>query len=192
MRDVEVTAGALAASVGDERVTIAAKPVPPRIWTAIASFARRNAPLEASLAGRGQSLQLDHLMSEDWDEPLMPTAVERTCTRHPDGACEHVAALAYAVAQQIDRDPSVLLRWRGQGVADDEPAMHEPAGESPVVPAPSDDAWLAGPLPESQPVRPLPAAAVLKRLGRSGVHVGGHDLEDVLQRAYASFSATRE
>ena len=52
------------------------------------------------------------------------------------------------------------------------------------------DAWQAGPLPEPRALRPLPVGAVLKRLGPSGLKVGGLDLNDVLQRAYASFAAT--
>ncbi|MBA3245756.1 MAG: hypothetical protein H0T61_11365, partial [Actinobacteria bacterium] len=41
-----------------------------------------------------------------------------------------------------------------------------------------------------RPRRPLPPGAVLKRLGPSGLRVGGNDLVDVLQRAYASFAAS--
>ena len=52
------------------------------------------------------------------------------------------------------------------------------------------DAWDAGQLPEPRPLRPLPTGAVLKRLGPSGVRVGGTDLAEVLQKAYASFAAS--
>ena len=93
-----------------------------------------------------------------------------------------MAALAYAVAREIDRDPSVLLRWRGCGAAETEP---EPELAAP--PELEDDPWLAGTLPAARPLRPLPAGAVLKRLGPSRIRVGNEDLADVLQRAYAAF-----
>ena len=73
---------------------------------------------EAAVAGREQSLQLEHVMTVDWDEPLIPPgrSVRRSCTC-PDadrsGACKHVIALAYVVADAIDDDPSLLLEWRG-------------------------------------------------------------------------------
>jgi SAM-dependent methyltransferase len=52
------------------------------------------------------------------------------------------------------------------------------------------DPWEAGPLPPLRELRPLPAGAVLKRFGPSGVRVGDEDLADVLTRAYASFAAS--
>jgi len=67
-------------------------------------------------AGRVQSVHLEHLMIEDWSEPLVPRPYElgRSCSCDGDGEpCEHVAALAFAVADEIDADPSLLLRWRG-------------------------------------------------------------------------------
>jgi hypothetical protein len=100
-----------------------------------------------------------------------------------------VAALAFAVADAIDADPSLLLRWRGCI------AEPEPAGEAAVVSAPEpavdltdDDPWRAGALPAPRPLRPLPVGAVLKRLGPSGMQLRGEDLANVLQRAYASFA----
>ena len=59
-----------------------------------------------------------------------------------------------------------------------------------MTPVPvSADVWRAGELPPPPELRALPVAAVLKRLGRSGVEVGDTDLVDVLERAYATFSA---
>ena len=63
--------------------------------------------------------------------------------------------------------------------------------EAPAAPrVMPEDAWEAGPLPGPRPLRPLPTGAVLKRLGPSGLRVGGADLAEVLQRAYASFAAS--
>jgi hypothetical protein len=156
----------------------------------MARFARGNRPLEEAVAGRTQSVHLEHLMLEDWSEPLVPRPYElgRSCTCGEDH-CEHVAALAFAVADAIDADPSLLLRWRGCI------AEPEPAGEAAIVSAPEpvvdltdDDPWRAGALPEPRPLRPLPVGAVLKRLGPSGMQLRGEDLANVLQRAYASFA----
>ena len=143
---------------------------------------------EAAAAGREQSLQLEHVMTVDWDEPLIPPgrSVRRSCTC-PDadrnGACKHVTALAYVVAAAIDDDPSVLLEWRGctRRRPVDEPVAV--AGSSrPATP------WAAGPLPELGAARALPVGSVLKRLGKSGLVVDGVDLRDALEPAYAAFA----
>ena len=191
---VEVTQGTLAATVAGCSVAITAKPVPPRIWAAMVRFARGNRPLEDAVAGRVQSVHLEHLMIEDWSEPLVPRPYDlgRTCACDGDGEpCEHIAALAFAVADEIDADPTLLLRWRGCVAAPElpVPADAEPAPAAEAAPdLTDDDPWLAGVLPEPRPLRPLPVGAVLKRLGPSGLQLGGEDLADVLQRAYASFS----
>jgi hypothetical protein len=55
---------------------------------------------------------------------------------------------------------------------------------------PTDEIWEAPPPPALGPRRPLPTAAVLKRLGPSEIQVGALDLAEVLARAYASFSGS--
>ncbi len=135
-------------------------------------------------------MHLEHLMTVDWDEPLVPRARGDRAAAAPataSGTCEHVAALAYAVAQEIDRDPSLLLRWRGCGAAETEAEVEPEAAPLEL----GDDPWLAGTLPPARPLRPLPVGAVLKRLGPSGVRVGGNDLADVLLPAYAAFEGDR-
>lgn len=193
--DLTVEAGRLTASVAGCEVTLAAAPVPPRIWTAIARSARTSPQLVAAIEGRQQSVHLEHLMTLDWERPLVPRKRDlvRTCTcdrpaPNQIGACEHIAAVGYAFAQEIDRDPSALLRWRGVDAVEEEAA--EPAAVEPVaIPA---SAWEGGPLPEPRPLRPLPPGAVLKRLGPSGLRVGDRDLAEVLKRAYASFASPPE
>ena len=193
---IEVREGTLSASVNGCSAAISAKPVPPRIWAAMTRFARGNRPVEEAVAGRLQSVHLDHVMIEDWSEPLVPRSYElgRTCSCDIDGEpCEHVAALAYAVANGIDADPSLLLRWRGCVAAPVLPV--EAAIPSTPEPAPDltdDDPWRAGVLPEPRPLRPLPIGAVLKRLGPSGLKLRGEDLSVVLQRAYASFAESAD
>ena len=185
-----VEAGTLSASVDGCDVTIAAEPVPPRIWAALTRSARTNPQLVAAIEGRAQSVHLEHLMTLDWERPLVPRKRElvRRCSCERGGACEHVAALAYAFAEEIDRDPSALLRWRGvDAVAEDVPEEPDVVVVETVPP----EAWEAGSLPAPRPLRPLPVGAVLKRLGPSGLRVGGNDLADVLERAYAEFSKPR-
>jgi len=190
--EVRVGPGAIEALVGACRVTISADLVPPRIWAAMIRYVRGKPPLEAAVEGREQSVHLEHLMTIDWEEPLVPPAraLRRTCTCDGE-TCEHVVALAYAIAEQIDRDPSLLLHWRGCVAQEEEPAPAQPP-EPLATAAPEEDPWRAGPLPATRPLRPLPPGAVLKRLGQSGVRVDGADLADVLQRAYASFAASAD
>jgi uncharacterized Zn finger protein len=191
--ELEVTLGAVSATVEGCAAEISAVPVPPQIWTTMTRFARGNRPLEDAVEGRVQSAQLEHVMIEDWSEPLVPRPHElgRTCSCDGGGLpCEHVAALAYAVAEAIDADPSLLLRWRGCVPAPELPqeASSAPAPEATVDPA-DDDPWRApGTFPEPRPLRPLPVGAVLKRLGPSGLRLRGDDLATVLQRAYDAFA----
>ena len=192
---VTVTEGVLGGRVDDDGVEqtaeIAADPVPPRIWAAATRSARGNPQLEAAVAGRSQSVQLEHVMAVDWEEPLVPAtrSLRRTCSCGRPGTCAHLAALAYALADRIDREPSLLLRWRGCT----EPAEQaEPSSAEPEPIASGEEVWEAGPLPHLGPARPLPPAAVLKRLGKSGIQVGAKDLAEVLERAYASFASLKE
>ena len=187
---VAVDTGALSARVEDggreHAVELAAEPVPPRIWAAATRSARANPQLEAAVAGRAQSVQLEHVMAVDWEEPLVPPtpSLRRSCSCGAPAPCAHLAALAYVLADRIDREPSLLLRWRG---CTETAAVEEPVPEPEPIVATA-DVWEAGPLPELGPRRPLPAAAVLKRLGPSGIQAGAQDLAEVLERAYRSFA----
>ena len=175
-------AGRVTGSTGNRyEVTIAAGPVPAPAWQAATRAVRSRPALAAGAEGRSQSVHLAHLLATDHGVSLAPTpaSVRRSCTCPDDaGACKHVAAVAFAVAEAIDRDPGLFLRWRGC---------------EPVAPSASRSRgpWEAGPLPEPRAVRALPPGAVLKRLGRSGIRVGGIDLADALAPAYDAFAATR-
>jgi uncharacterized Zn finger protein len=185
---VTIAEGELSAVVGECVVTLAADPIPPRIWSTVARSARRNERLLEGVAGREQSVHLEHVMRFEWDEPLVPdrSSLRRTCSCDARAVCEHVAAVAYVVADQIDRDPLLLLRWRGCAEVVDEEEPEPLARIEPVDT--TDNPWRAGPLPTARPLRPLPVAAVLRSLGPSGVRAGAGELEDALQRAYASFA----
>jgi len=183
--DVGIAAGSITAhvtgSTGNEyEVSLTAVPVPVDAWEAVARAIRGRGSLEAAAAGETQSVQLGHLLETRFHARLAPSARElrRSCTCPDDeslGACKHVAALAFAVADAIDNDPSLFLLWRGC---------------RPVDPTPTDP-WRAATLPEPRALRALPNGAVLRRLGRSGIRVGGVDLADALGRAYDAFAATR-
>ena len=188
VQDLAVTSGAVSARVGDCEVTIGAEPVPPRIWAAMTRYARNNTPARSSRR-RARAIGAAGA-PDDWStgssrsfRARAPSRGDCTCDRA--GGCEHLAALAYAFAREIDRNPAVLLQWRGCEAQEE---VEQTAPHAPLVMP--DDAWEAGPLPEPRPLRPLPTGAVLKRLGPSGLRVGGADLAEVLQRAYASFAAS--
>ena len=53
-------------------MSLSAEPVPPRIWAAMTRFAQNRGPLKEAVEGRIQSVHLEHLMAEDWGEPLIP------------------------------------------------------------------------------------------------------------------------
>ncbi len=165
----------------DYSVTLSAAPVPHERWSATLRVVRGRRELEAGAAGEAQSIHLAHLMATRFATSLAPTVrdVRRRCTC-PDadyaGACKHVAAVAFAVADAIDRDPSLFLVWRGC----------PPLEPSELERAP----WQAGALPDPHPVRALPPGAVLKRLGRSGIRAGTVDLTDALGAVYEAFAAT--
>ena len=185
---VTLAAGTITARVSGSTgnvyaVSIDAPPIAARAWQETTRAARGRPALAPAIEGRAQSVHLAHLMATEAGASFAPAAagVRRSCTC-PDadfsGACKHVAALAFAFADAIDRDPALFLRFRGC---------------EPVEPRASrrSDPWEAGLLPDPRPVRALPPGAVLKRLGRSGIRVGGVDLVEALAPAYEAFAATR-
>ena len=196
--EIDVKQGALTAEINGCTVKLTAEPVPPRIWTAMVRAARGNFPLEEAIAGRRQSVHLEHLMTVDWSEPLVPRAFElgRACSCDDATMCEHIAAVAYAVALAIDEDASLLLRWRGcvpEALESQETEEEAPHPVTEALGDPTDERpWRAGPMPEPPPLRPLPVGAVLKRLGPSGLKLRNDDLALVLQRAYDSFAASAD
>ena len=73
--------------------------------------------------------------------------------------------------------------WRGRGVTQQ---GVEQDRES--LPASVGGEWELGALPDLGAPRPLPAGAVIQRLGSSGIRLGPDDLTVVLRRAYAAFT----
>ncbi|MFN0152934.1 MAG: SWIM zinc finger family protein [Gaiella sp.] len=200
VHSVEIGAGHASARVigsGDNEytVTIAADPIASRSWQAVVSSERGASLLAAARAGRPHAVQLEHLLAVDWGAPLVPKArdLRRRCTC-PDGAeqdrCKHVAALAYVLADGIDRDFDLLLDWRGCGEITPASGLETAAGAPEQATRPADP-WQAGAIPPRRSARPLPPGAVVKRLGRSGITLGGVDLADLLLPAYRALSAAQ-
>ena len=184
VRLVTVDACSVTARVEDAEgmehtVSLDAPALSERTWAAVIRTARRRPQLEPAVEGAAQSVHLAHAMETEHGVPLVPQtrAIRRGCTCPAAGgdACEHVAALAFVVADALDADPSLLLLWRGCTPAT------PPASRS-------DDPWQAGAIPPPRPPRRLPPGAVVKRLGRSGIRVGGEDLADALAPAYRAFA----
>jgi hypothetical protein len=177
---LRVNAGEIWAVVEGCEVRLAAHVIPARIWASMARYAQGMGQLEQAVEGRIQSVHLEHLLQEDWGELLIPRAsqIAQSCTCDESADCEHVAAVAYAFADEIERAPRVLLRWRGVADVTEE--------ESSAAPA---DPWQGKELSAPADVRPMPTYSVLKRLGPSEMFVGGNeDLAGALRIAYESLT----
>lgn len=175
---LRIEPGLITAQVDGCTVTLTTPTIPPRIWSAMTSYARNRGALERAVRGEVQSDHLEHLMTQDWDEPLIPPAgaIVRVCNCDSGGACVHVAALGYAVAEAIDAEPAVLLRWRGC-------AAHEDAAQPPRA---TQNPWSGSELPALPVLGRGRAASVPKRLGSSRIRVGDRDLVEALDEAYAA------
>ena len=190
-----ISARVIGSGAAEYDVTLAADAIPARTWAGVSGSPRARPLIEGAVEGNEQSMHLQHEMLVDWGEPLVPPAraIRRTCTC-PDadfsGTCKHLVALAYVVADAIDRDPSLLLRWRGCAPAPAGPPAAMPAPVPAPTAAATADRWQVGTLPVLGPARALPVGAVLKRLGRSGIRIDDDELVDVLRPAYAAFTAS--
>jgi hypothetical protein len=176
-----ITARVVGSSGAEYDVTLETATVPAGTWREVTRSTRGRDVLAAGVEGTSQSIHLAHLMETERHEPLVPPTrrIRTRCTcpdREWGTVCKHVAALAFVVADALDEDPSLLLRWRGCA------PVEPPASRS-------GDPWRAGPLPAPRPPRSLPPGAVVKRLGRSGIRVGSEDLADALEPAYRAFAA---
>jgi len=180
--DLRINAGEILAVVEGCEVALTAHVIPGRIWAQMARYAQGMGQLEQAVEGRIQSVHLEHLLQEDWGELLIPRAsqIAQACTCDESAGCEHLAAVAYAIADEIERTPRVLLRWRGVAdVSEEETA----AGIDP---------WQGKELNALEDARPMPAYAVLKRLGPSELSVGGNDdLANALRVAYEALVPKR-
>ena len=179
---LRINAGEILAVVEGCEVALTAHVIPGRIWAQMARYAQGMGQLEQAVEVRIQSVHLEHLLQEDWGELLIPRAsqIAQACTCDESAGCEHLAAVAYAIADEIERTPRVLLRWRGVAdVSEEETAA-------------SIDPWQGKELNALEDARPMPAYAVLKRLGPSELSVGGNDdLANALRVAYEALVPKR-
>jgi uncharacterized Zn finger protein len=173
--DLRIEPGVISARVDGCEVTLTAAPIPQRIWTAMTRYAKGMGQLEDAVEGRIQSVHLEHLLEEDWGEQLVPRprAIARSCVCEEVADCEHMAAVAFGVADEVEFSPRTLLRFRGIAEQAAEPGL---AGADP---------WQGRELPAQQSERTTSTYAVLKRLGSSGLPGSGtDDLATALRTAY--------
>jgi hypothetical protein len=154
--ELRVEPSLITARVDGRSVTLSAQPIPAGVWAAIA----------AQVTPDRQSVELAQLLEHTWEDPLVPAELVRV------GSDDDVAALTGAVAAEIERDPSVLLRFRGYAarLVDD------------------DEAWQGGELPPLPPPARRPPDSVPKRFGASGIPTADGELVEVLVRAYRAFA----
>ncbi|MGN6799777.1 MAG: hypothetical protein ACTHKS_16670 [Gaiellaceae bacterium] len=153
--DLRIEPSLITARVDGRSVTLSAQPISPGVWAAIA----------AQVTPDRQSLELAQLLEHTWEEPLVPEDLVRV------GAEKDVAAVAGAVAAEIERDPATLLRFRGYAAQ----AAHD------------EGAWTGGELPPLPPPARRPPDSVPKRFGASGIPTADGELVEVLVRAYRAF-----
>jgi hypothetical protein len=155
--ELRIEPSLITARVENRPVSISASPIPAGVWAAI----------EGHVTADRQSEQLAQLLEHTWEEPLVPAELVRV------GAEEDVAAVVRAVADEIERDPSALLRFRGYRARS----------------AAEGGAWHArGELPPLPPPARRPPDSVPKRFGTSGIATADGDLVEVLVRVYGAFA----
>lgn len=174
VRNLRIEPGVITAEVEGCEVAITAPLIPARIWRTVERFANGMGALQEAVEGKVQSVHLEHLLEEDWDEVLIPRRgqITRVCSCDADGSCLHVIAAVYAFADDLERLPGVLLRWRGVTGAG-ETRAHA------VV-----DPWRGRELRLATTPRRMPRHAVLKRLGSSSAARETDELGQVLRGAY--------
>jgi hypothetical protein len=155
--ELRIEPALITARVDGRAVTLSAPTIPAGIWAAIAS----HVPTDR------QSTELLQLLEHTWEEPLVPAELVGVGDEHD------VAAVVAAVAAEIERDPSALLRFRGH-------AARAATDEA--------DAWRGGALPPLPPRARRPPDSVPKRFGTSGIATADGDLVEVLVRAYGAFA----
>lgn|GEM_PF-111205 len=131
-----------------------------------------------------------------------------------ENPCKHVAACCYLLAEAFDRDPFMVLQWRGRGrdalleqlralrrgvdpsplqdpvsPAEGQPAHASPGAEVPTLEECLAQFWKAGPGLDEVRIRPAEAAlpdAVLRNLPRGVLESRGRDVSELLAPAYAA------
>jgi hypothetical protein len=128
--------------------------------------------------------------------PSTWAALVASCTC-PDweNPCKHIAAALYVFADQLDRDPWLLLAWRGRTREEVLAHLHAAGGEPdprlppwwPLAPGAAPPAGVR--VRAAAPDPPVPAERVLARLEPLGVEVGGVPVLERLAGAYRALHA---
>lgn len=196
------------------RVRLAMPVVPEADWDVIVAALGAQAGYAARMLAGDLPAEVEDVFSAE-GASLLPTPSARLTTdcSCPDWAnpCKHVAAVCYVVAEEFDRDPFAILRWRGRdrdtvlgqfrqlrsASADVRDVKREaPTAVSTVEPPALRECllgyWKAGPELAELRVRPEPAelpGAVLRHLPAGLIEVRGRDLGEVLAPAYPDLTA---
>ncbi|HEV2783156.1 MAG TPA: SWIM zinc finger family protein [Actinophytocola sp.] len=123
---MEVGAGAVSATVQGSRpepyrVLIELTPIPPRQWRRIERALAGQVIFGAKLLAGEMPQDLEDVL-DGLGLSLFPSSaadLTMTCSC-PDWSvpCKHVAATLYLLAEAFDRDPFLILAWRGRGRAE--------------------------------------------------------------------------
>ena len=120
--DIEIAPGVVRAHVDGSpgrpyRVEIAVEPFPDAVWDRVIGSLARQAIYVAKMLAGDLPAEIVHLC-EIAEAPLFPDHPDEITMRCscPEWAvpCKHVAAVHYALAAELDRDPFLLFRLRGK------------------------------------------------------------------------------
>src|SRR3954453_17450025 len=120
--DVEVSTGLLRARVQDVqprpyRIEMAVEPFADQVWDRVIGALARQAIYTAKLLAGELPAEVVQLC-DSAEAPLFPSHPDDIVMRCscPEWAvpCKHVAAVHYALAAELDRDPFLLFRMRGR------------------------------------------------------------------------------
>jgi uncharacterized Zn finger protein len=221
--DVDVSPGIVRARVQGSRPTpyrieMTLEPFPDAVWDRVVGALARQAIYTAKLLSGELPAEVVQLC-DTAEAPLFPSHPDEITMKCscPDWAvpCKHVAAVHYALAAELDRDPFLLFRLRGRtreelmaGLrerrgsfgsagaarqAAEKSAPPDPELEPPADDVPVDRFWEHGPELEDLhfEIRPpdMPGA-VLRLLGRPPGWGGQDDLLDTLHDLYRVASAS--
>jgi uncharacterized Zn finger protein len=222
--DVEVSPGVVRARVqGSQpapyRVQMTVEPFPDVVWDRVVGALARQAIYTAKLLAGELPAEVVQLC-DSAEAPLFPDHPDEIAMRCscPDWAvpCKHLAAVHYALAAELDRDPFLLFRLRGRTREELTAALRarrgafgsagaarsaaesattpaeipEPAADEPI---PVDGFWVHGPELDDLhfEIRPPEVpGAVLRLLGRPPGWGGQDELLETLHELYQVASAS--
>lgn len=219
--DVDVSPGVVRARVQGSRSTpyrveMTVEPFPDAVWDRVVGALARQAIYTAKLLAGELPAEVVQLC-DTAEAPLFPSHPDEITMRCscPDWAvpCKHVAAVHYALAAELDRDPFLLFRLRGRtreeltaalrarrgsfgsaGAARQDAAPSAPDVEPPTSDEiPVDRFWEHGPELDDLhfEIRPPDVpGAVLRLLGRPPGWGGQDELLDTLHDLYRVASAS--